>query len=281
MEFLQSILLSLLQGVTEFLPVSSSGHLALAEALLANGEGGHDAVAFAVLVHAATLAAIVIVFRADVLSLLKYFLGEGWRTSRLRGMRWAWLIDARGRMIVAVVLASIPTALIGFFAKDFLESLYDQPKAVGGALCITALLLGLTYRTSRRGRDKSEGDVATPFPMWMALAVGVVQGLAIVPGISRSGSTIAVALLLGMHREAAGKFSFLIAIPAIMGALLLQLSEFDAAAIAPATGAVAFVVAGASGWISLKLLMRFLRGGRLYYFAFYCLALGISAIIWF
>jgi len=323
MTLLESFLLSFLQGATEFLPISSSGHLVLA-AQLAEERGfgsvasGAENLQFAILVHVGTLLAIGFVFRDTLLQLARYLLGEGWRRTRNEGFAAAWLADPRGRLISAVILATVPTGLIGFLGKDYFEALFSRPDRVGWALCVTAFLLALTFFRSggrengvpdagpalspgaerkanraepRRGAAAGARLPGYPFPLWISVAVGVAQGLAITPGVSRSGATISVALLLGMSRRAAGEFSFLIAVPAILGALLLQVLDVleggaagaagapsAGASLSLSAGALAFVVSCLSGYVFLRLLLRFLRGGQFSYFSVYCLAVGLWAI---
>ncbi len=210
MDFLSAIILSLIQGATEFLPVSSSGHLALAGHFFdVNPESN---VPFAVLVHLGTLLAIVYVFKTDILRLIGFVLRDGWKKPDEASLMSNWTRDARGRMAVCVILATIPTAIIGLFFRDFFEGLYDKPLTVGCALLVTAALLGSTFLKRANDEDETEG---LNFPFCMAIIIGCVQAGAIVPGISRSGSTIAIAILLGLNRRLAGEFSFLIAIPAI------------------------------------------------------------------
>ena len=264
MGYLEALLLSLLQGATEFLPVSSSGHLALANAMLEGGVDHADDVAFAVLVHVGTLLAIGLVFRQRVVELVRYGLFDAWPVWRREGAAGAWLVDTRGRMIVAIVVASVPTGVMGLLGRGWVEGMFERPDLVGWALCVTGLLLASTFLRRARAESGLGGGEAPelPFPFWVAAAIGVAQGLAITPGISRSGATITAALLLGLSRRTAGDFSFLIAIPAILGAMVLELGDLAGAqsAVPPAVGFVALVVSAASGWVFLKLLLRFVRG---------------------
>ncbi|MBN1865717.1 undecaprenyl-diphosphate phosphatase [Candidatus Sumerlaeota bacterium] len=282
MTIFQGLLLSLLQGVTEFLPVSSSGHLVLAQTLWPGRLSAADNVVFVVLVHVATLVSVCIVFRERLVVLIAFLFRDGWRPSEGTGLGATWMSDARGRMILAVILGTLPTVVIGLGAKDFFEGLFERPDRTGYALCFTALLLAATFLRRGAGRTSeapasNEPDV---FPFWMAFVIGIAQGLAITPGVSRSGATIAVAILIGMNRRTAGEFSFLLAIPAIVGALILEMKDFDlaASALPLATGAIAFVVAAVSGYVSLRVLLRFVRGGKIGWFSIYCLIVGIWAI---
>ncbi len=257
---LSAILLGLLQGITEFLPVSSSGHLVLAQHLLGLDE---PEMLFDVALHIGTLVAVAAVFWRDLWSML-------------RGL---WARDQEGRqgrrLLLLVVVGTVPAAVIGLLFKDLFESLFSSVPAVGVALLITGGLLMVT----RLAGPASRGLMATG--PGRALWVGVFQAMAITPGISRSGSTIAAALLAGMDRDLAARFSFVLSVPAILGALLLQLMHLNQAApvgLSPLlTGAA---VAAVSGFVALKLLIRLVRGGRLHLFAWYCWALGLAALAW-
>ncbi len=287
MSALDAIWLSLVQGATEFLPVSSSGHLVLARQMLGNGVGRiDDNVLFAIVVHVGTLLAVVAVYRHQLTELLRYACVDGWRETRRQGARAAWLIDPTGRAIVATALATVPTAELGLWGRNYFESLFNAPHRVGWALLATGLLLALTWRHRRpqNGAPAPAGAPAyAPFPLWIALAVGIAQGMAITPGISRSGATISIALLLGLDRKTAGDFSFLIFIPAMCGAFLVRFLEFDPASLTTDPGlagvlALALVVSAVSGWLCLNLLLRFVRGGQFCYFAVYCFIIGGWAI---
>jgi undecaprenyl-diphosphatase len=283
MSILQGILLSLLQGATEFLPISSDGHLLLAEKLWPGSLNQADNLAFVVLVHVATLVPICFVFRRRLAELIAFCFRDGWRRGESGGIAARWFSDPRGRMVLAVVIGTLPTGIMGIVAKDYLEGL-RSPATLGYQFVFTAFLLALTALRSRANSlETGKADDLVAFPLWMALVVGIAQGVAILPAVSRSGATIAVAILLGMNRRTAGEFSFLLVIPAILGAMLLELKDFDPAttALPLATGVVSFVVAAVSGYVFLRLLLRFIRGGQFSWFSIYCLAVGIWAIVHF
>ncbi len=257
---LQAAILGLVQGITEFLPVSSSGHLVLAQNLL----GLHEPeLLFDVAVHVGTLFAVLTVFRLDIISMF-------------RGL-WADDSYARQgrRLLLLVAAGSVPTALIGLVFKDTFEALFSSVAAVGLALIFTGLLLMATHYAPRAVRNLEQTG-------WgRAVLIGLAQGLAITPGISRSGATIAAGLLLGLERELAARFSFVLSIPAILGAMALQIKDLDAVATAPAAPLIiGAIVAALTGYVALKLLIRLVKGGRLHWFAFYCWALGIGALTW-
>ena len=222
MTHLETILLGVVQGLTEFLPVSSSGHLVIFENLLGFKE---PEILLDASLHLGTLLAVCIYFRSDLKKMIQEL--------------WAWVapgsqngaLGPHALLALMVVVGSIPTAFIGLIFKDPLEALFSSVTTVGVMLLVTGVIVGVTKFISRNhGKWDQVG-------IWMALAIGTVQGLAIIPGISRSGSTIVCALLLGLNRETAGRFSFLLSIPAIIGAVGLHL-ESDAIArvgIAPLT----------------------------------------------
>ncbi len=255
MSLLHALLLGLLQGLTEFLPISSSGHLVLGQYLL----GIHsENVAFEVAVHLGTLLAVLVYFRRDLAMVLHDFFAGG------AGRRVGWML----------LLAMVPTAVIGLGFKGLLESLFQVPRIAAGGLLLTTALLVAAERV--RGGDRPLTGVRT----LDALLVGTLQGLAIVPGISRSGSTIAAGLFAGMSRDAAARFSFLLSIPAILGAAVLTLKDFSTLENGMALPFLAGTVASAfSGYVAIGVLMAVLRRGRLYGFAAYTLIVGVLGLI--
>jgi undecaprenyl-diphosphatase len=270
MTFLQALLLGALQGLTEFLPVSSSGHLVLLQRFFGLQE---PALLFDILVHVATLFAVFIVYRRVIWDLLLACSGLSTVFSQLAPGSAKELVAAR-RLGLLLLIANVPTALMGVAFADTFEHLFATPWAVGVALLVTGTALwSLRYVT---GGHDSLHDMR----VWQALVLGIVQGLAITPGISRSGSTIAVALWCGLHRESAARFSFLMAIPAILGAMLLKssvLSTLSGDQIGLLVGGMmsALVV----GYIALRLLLRLVMQGSFWRFALYCWPLGIGAIL--
>lgn len=269
--YLDAIILGLVQGLTEFLPVSSSGHLVIFENLL--GYKNLDLL-FNISVHVGTLLAVVVFFFKDLKELAiqpvkALFDKEAWSGPTRLVTTYPAL-----RLLLLIFLASVPTAIIGLAFKDTFERLFQSLTSVGIALCLTGILLMLTRFAKQGERD------ALTFPLSLALLVGLFQALAITPGISRSGATICIALFLGARRDFAGKFSFLISIPAILGAELIGILDAP-----PLTSeylgvlAVGLVVAGLTGYIALRLLMSFVRKGQLHWFSWYCLAIGIAIII--
>jgi undecaprenyl-diphosphatase len=252
----ESILLGILQGLTEFLPVSSSGHLVLAQSLLPGFDG--PAVAFDVLLHVGTLAAVLIYFRRDLIRIVKDLFHP-----REGGLHLPLLL----------VVGTVPAALTGVFLADAIKPLFAAPRSASIGLLITSFLLFAAWKVGTVG-NRSLNSLT----FQAALIIGVLQAVAIVPGISRSGATIAAGVFLGLSGRDAARFSFLLSIPAIAGALLLEsgaLREMDAVA-AYTAGALA---AALTGWASVAYLMRLLGKGRLLPFAVYCLVLGVLSFV--
>ncbi len=252
-------LLGVVQGLTEFLPVSSSGHLVLfQEHLPVSG----DMVAFDLVLHLGTLVPVFIVYRADLLGIIKDLLPAETPLWSRPGVR----------LLSMVVLGSIPTAFIGLLLQDTFEQLFDDSLSVGIAFAVTGSVLWLT----RFAKPGSEDEVNAP--RWKALLVGLVQGLAITPGISRSGSTIAAGLFLGLDREAAARLSFLLAIPAIGGAFLLKARHLSTSGAAVLPLIVGFLCAAISGYIALVWLIHLVKSGDFSRFAYYLWPLSAFAI---
>ena len=272
--WLQALLLGIVQGLTEFLPVSSSGHLVLSQALLGESFEFKDmAVAFDLVLHVGTLLPVLYFYRADILRILRSLteVGEireaGGVGLWLRGNAYRWLA-------VCVVVGTIPTALIGVLFKDSFEALFHSATAVCGALFLTGTLL---FATRFLGR----GDVARQhLGLGIALAVGLAQGFAITPGISRSGSTIAIGLLLGLQRDVAARLSFLLSIPAILGAVVLVAKD---GVVLPTGSGPALVIGFLSsmvvGYAALVMLVSLVRRGGLHNFAYYLWPVSILGLI--
>lgn len=256
----QAVVLGILQGLTEFLPVSSSGHLVLGQHLLGLKE---PEMLFDVAVHMGTLIAVA-----------AFFWRQLW--TMLRGL---WARDEDGergrRLILLVFMGSLPTAAMGLLFRHDFESLFGSVTAVGVALIVTGALLMATHFAPPARRDIWRMGV------WRALVIGLVQGIAITPGISRSGSTISAALLLGVDRRLAAEFSFVLSLPAILGALLLHVKDLGPEqAVAWPPLAIGAVAAGVTGILALKLLIGVVQRGGLHWFAFYCWLLGAVSLIW-
>ena len=259
MDYLSAILLGLVQGLTEFLPVSSSGHLVLSQHLL--GFQGPQ-LAFDLLMHLGTLLAVVIYFRQDIGQIVGSALkGSG----EVEGRRWIFML----------VIATIPTALIGFVFRDQFKMLFGMPRVVASMLWVTAILLFLSDRIRLK-----EKNTETRLTVPRSLLVGVAQGLAIIPGISRSGSTIAAGIFSGLNPDKAARFSFLLSIPAIFGASLLELGEISGIAahdLLPylAGALTAFV----SGYLAIDVLLKMVIKRKLWKFSVYLFLAGLVGFI--
>lgn len=257
----EALILGLVQGLTEFLPISSSGHLVFAKHFL--GGVRQPGILFEVLLHLGTLIAVLLYFKKDIISILKALLPSKNNNDRN--------IIYKRKLALGVVVGTIPTVIISILFKDFFESIFDSVKIVSIMLLVTGILLYLSDRYAEG--KKSE------VPMKDAIIIGIVQGVAIIPGISRSGSTIATGIFRGIKSENAARFSFLLSIPAILGAVVLKLSEtgdFPVEDIFPYSIGVA--TAAVSGFLSIKVLMKIVSGKKLRYFAYYCWIIGILSL---
>lgn len=270
MTILEAIILGIFQGISEFLPISSSGHLVILQNLFGITEGN---VFFTVMLHFGTLLAVFIVYFKDIIFIIKEFInliGDLIKTRRLR-------LDNQYKILgVMIIIGSIPTALMGLFLEDFFEGLYSSITAVGVALLITGVLLWLAEKKSHSTKTVKDLKAID------ALVIGTFQGFAIAPGISRSGSTIVGALFRGLDKKLATRFSFLLSIPAILGASILEfakvLSEPNNIYISNAL-ILGILLSCISGIIAIKLLIKLLEKGKLHYFSYYVWLLGIITII--
>ena len=258
MNYINVIVLALIQGITEFLPVSSSGHLVITQHFLGWSQ---DNVLLDVVLHLGTAVAIGVVFWKDILSLFR-----GLVSSDPLQKKFA------ARYIGFIAIGSLPAVLAGFLLKDFFEKMFLTPRATGLFFFVTALFL---FASLRKAKNPSQLTVIT------VLIIGLAQALAILPGVSRSGTTIATALILGIERKEAGRFSFLLGLPAILGAALLEFKGISATVLSPGLIFAAFGISLLVGLVALKLLLDFIRRGRLFYFGFYLVALGLACLIFF
>ena len=253
----EAALLGFIQGAAEFLPISSSGHLVITQVLLGIDIPG---VLFEVAVHVATLVSILLVYRTRVTDLT---------VGALSGERDAW------RYVGLVVVATIPAGLLGVFAKDRVEALFENPYAPGVALLVTGAFLW----SSRRVLDRADA----PRPGWIAaLLIGVAQAFALVPGISRSGATVVAALWLGVEAREAAAFSFLMAVPAIAGAAVLQIPDIGGAGavgLSPSAVLLGAVVAGVVGVLAIRTFVAMLARRSFHFFAPYCWVVGTGYLL--
>ena len=270
LDILSAIILGAVQGISEFLPISSSGHLVLVPALL----GIETGLAFDTILHIGTLVAIFTFFWKDIINLIKGFilsiidLTEGVdifkrELHRVPEKRFAWLI----------IVGTIPTGIMGILLKDAIETIFRGTLFVGIFLLVTAAVL---YYSERHSSGQiTQKDMAFK----QALIVGICQGLAVFPGISRSGSTIASGLCLGLNREYAARYSFLLSIPAVIGAGLIQIKDIATLDASVSVLLAGFISSVIFGYLSIKLLMKMIKGWSLDIFAYYCTIIGIITII--
>ncbi|MDR1045242.1 MAG: undecaprenyl-diphosphate phosphatase [Candidatus Adiutrix sp.] len=266
-----AVLLGLIQGLGEFLPISSSGHLMLAQAVFGLVE---PEVAFDVALHLGTLGAVFIFYRETLISLIKElrFLPG----ALISPARWRELYRGRPdfRFGLLILAGSLPTGVIGLALKDILKAHFTSALSVGLALLVTG---GLLRAVGRRGRN---GRGAEQMTLRDALVIGAIQGLAIVPGFSRSGFTICAGLFAGLNRVTAARYSFILSIPAIIGAAVLEMRHGPASIFSAGDFLAGFAVAAVSGYLALALLVRLLKRDHFGLFAWWCWGVGLFAVGW-
>ena len=271
LDYLKAILLGVLQGLTEFLPISSSGHLAITQARLGLNPDSPTMLLMDVMMHVGTLLAVLLVFARPGKRFFSRLLAES--TGDWRRPRYAW------RIALLAIAASIPTAAIGLAFKDTFEAAFGKPEWIGFSLMVTGACLAALVIVPRGRRGWKD------FAWWQAALVGIAQGLAILPGISRSGITICVASYCGLRRRWTAEFSFLIAVPAIAGATLLKLKDTyeQPSEVLRAVPWMPILVGSAVslvvGVVALLLLLGAVRRAKLHYFALYCWALGAAMLV--
>ncbi|MEM3578769.1 MAG: undecaprenyl-diphosphate phosphatase [Candidatus Bathyarchaeia archaeon] len=257
MQLLKAIILGVIQGLTEWLPISSTGHLRLAEKALSLTVP----ILFDVILHVGTLAVVTAFFKSDIQKILPAFKRLDFKSEY-------------GRFIPLIIVGTVPTMVIALAFHMFLKNVFGEISVIASAFIACGAVLCL----ARIGREKVD-----EIGFSQAFLIGVAQGIAVVPGLSRSGLTIVMALLLGIKRDKAFKFSFLLSIPAIIGALALTIYEqfnmLAASSFGFAEIVVGVVVAMTVGYLALKLLWKTIAKGKLHFFAFYCWALGVSLIV--
>jgi len=252
---LQAIILGIIQGLTEFLPVSSSGHLVIFQHIFGITEAP---LVFDVLLHIGTLVAVFICFWQDIVAILR---------------------KPFSRLTLLLIIGCIPAGLVGYFLEPFFEKAFQSLLTVGLGLIFTGFILKISELVSSnvfRYKDEEDSTIKD------ALMVGILQSIAILPGISRSGSTIAGALLMGMERSFAARFSFLLSIPVILGAGVLQLKDLPSLSVNNElwmTYAIGMIVAAISGFIAIKVVVGLVKKGKLSVFSYYCWGLGCLVTI--
>jgi undecaprenyl-diphosphatase len=254
MEIINAIILGIIQGLTEFLPVSSSGHLEIAKAILGENKVGEESLLMTVVLHFATALSTIIIFRKDILEIL-----SGLFQFKNNDSFWFSL---------KIVLSMIPAALLGVFFNDEIEALFGGALTlVGSMLLVTGLLLFLA--------DKAKAS-AKKVGIKHAILIGISQAIAILPGISRSGATISTAVLLGIDKEKAARFSFLMVVPLIFGKMAKDILsgdiQYETTTFIPLL--VGFIFAFLTGMFACKWMIKLVKSSQLKYFAYYCFAIG-------
>ncbi len=268
---MQAVMLGIIQGLTEFLPISSSGHLVLFQRLFGIAE---PALFFNISVHVGTLLAVILFFRRELGIIISALIGGANRLARKQAGFREVAAEDDVRMGLLIVLGSVPTAIIGLLFNEAADLLFSSVAIVGWMLLVSGTFLWMTRWVGKEG-EGMEGLAPRN-----GLIIGTVQGLAILPGISRSGATIAVGLFLGLNRETAARYSFLLSIPAILGAEMLALTDLTSETVGVNLATLAGAVAAAvTGYCALVFLLFIIRKGRLYFFAPYCWLVGAGTLI--
>ena len=261
MSVVEAIILGIIQGLTEFLPVSSSGHLELTQALFGNQNNAEGNLLFTIVVHGATALATLVVFRADVWSIV-------------RGL-FQFTNNESAQFSVRIVLSMIPAALIGYFFEDTISNqFFGNTLLVGLMLWVTA---GLLYIADKPTQNRANVSLSNAW--W----IGIAQAFAILPGISRSGATIAISLLLGVARDRAARFSFLMVVPLIFGSMVKKILDggFEQEVVSISPILAGFVAAFISGYLACRWMIALVKRSQLRYFAYYCALVGTIALVTF
>ena len=278
MEWFEAVLLGLIQGLTEFLPVSSSGHLEIGKVLL--GVETTDDLLFTTMVHAATVLSTIIVFRKQIWDLLRgFFCG----LKGIKVTKEGVVCNDQTDYLLKMVVSMIPVFVVGMFFKDQVESLFGSIIVVGFALIVTALLLFFSDYASRPGRKSifPENTYRNGISYWQAFAIGLGQAFAVVPGLSRSGTTISTCLICGVKREVMAQFSFLMVLVPILGETFLELvgGEFGASSVGALPLVLGFASAFLSGLFACKVMIALVKKAKLSWFAHYCLLAAAAIFI--
>jgi len=257
-EIVEAIVLGIVQGLTEFLPVSSSGHIEIVNFLFGNDATGEENLTMTIILHAATAISTLLVFRKDILNILKGVFSSTWNDDK--------------KFAVAIIISMIPAAIVGLFFADIVEQFFTQNLLlVGIMLLITAALLYLADRA--KDTTKSVG-------FKHAVIIGIAQAVATLPGLSRSGSTIATSVLLGVDRSKAARFSFLMVVPLILGKMAKDAidGDFSSQKLNALPLIVGFVAALMTGYVACTWMINLVKKSQLTYFSVYCVIVGLIAI---
>lgn len=283
MEWFEAVLLGLVQGLTEFLPVSSSGHLEIGKVIL--GVETTDDLLFTTMVHAATVLSTIVVFRKEIWDLLVGFFGglKDWKIATNDAGRKVLVCNDQTDYLLKMVVSMLPVLVVGLFFKDSVEALFGSIQVVGFALIATALLLFFSDYASRPGRKSifPANEYRNGLSYWQAFAVGLGQAFAVVPGLSRSGTTISTGLICGVKREVMAQFSFLMVLVPILGETFLEVvgGEFGASSVGALALVLGFVSAFLSGLFACKVMIAFVKKAKLSWFALYCLVAAACIFI--
>lgn len=269
MDWLEALILGIVQGLTEFLPVSSSGHLTILSTLF--GLSGEENLTMTVMVHVATVLSTLVVLWKEIVWIFKdLFAHQSWKS-------YSGLNDGT-KYAINILISMIPVGIVGFCFKDTVEEIFGSGLLIVGImLLVTASLLTFSYFAKPRQRERISG--------WNALVIGLGQALAVLPGLSRSGTTIATGLLIGNRKEQLAQFSFLMVIPPVLGEALLNVKDIAEVGFAQAMNGlsvvsliVGFLAAFITGCLACKLMINIVKKGKLVWFAIYCAIVGILAI---
>ena len=283
MEWFEAVLLGLIQGLTEFLPISSSGHLEIGKVLL--GVETQDDLLFTTMVHAATVLSTIVVFRKQIWNLLKgFFCGlKDWKVAKDELGKRYLVCNDQTDYLLKIVLSMLPVMVVGLFFKDSVEALFGSIHVVGGALIVTAVLLFFSDYASRPGVRSifPANEYRNGISYWQDFAVGLGQAFAVVPGLSRSGTTISTGLICGVKREVMAQFSFLMVLVPILGEPFLEVvgGEFGASSVGALPLVIGFVSAFLSGLFACKVMIGLVKKAKLSWFALYCLIAAVCIFI--
>lgn len=273
MTILESLFLGIIQGLTEYLPISSSGHLTLGSHLVGITDP-ETILPYTILLHVATVLSTLVILHKEVFWIFK---GLFKLSPATEGTSFMQRLNDQQRYALAIIVSMIPVGIVGLFFKDYVEAAFEGLFIVGACLLLTAVLLAFSYYA--KPRQKKEISLRDAF------IIGLGQAFAVLPGLSRSGTTIATGLLLGNSKSNMAQFSFLMVIPPILGEALLETLEMMEIGVSEAFGGISpialivgFLAAFISGCIACKWMISIVRRGKLIYFAYYCLAAGIAAI---